>query len=240
MAVSAEPVGTNTPLPRYKQSPGAPDHVYCADAAQGGCQYLLRRADMYRRLGACKWVSALGSALTLAMACSGIAAASTSLDGIAFNPSSIVAGGESTMSFTFTNSSGVIETVDLTDTFPAGLENGPGGVTWTVSGCAFPVFSRSNGPLAKIGINIQVYDGHTCVVSAPVTAASPGTYINSLQNLSGLSFNVVLPLDSTATLQVQSAAPAIVPTMSAWLLMVLTGGIVLGAWRLRRQRPSAS
>jgi len=188
-------------------------------------------------LGVCKWIGALGSALALAG--SGIAAASTTLDGIAFNPPSIIAGGVSTMSFTFTNSSALIETVDLTDTLPAGLENSPGGVVWTISGCAFPVFSRSNGPPAKIGISIQVYDGHKCVISAPVTSASPGTYVNSLQNVSGLSANVVLPLNLAATLQVQAGAPAVVPTMSEWMLFVLGAGILLSSWHLRRRRTPA-
>ena len=192
---------------------------------------------MKTRIGLCKWVVALGSAL--AMAGSGIVLASTTLDGIAFSPPSIVAGGVSTMSFTFTNSNNVIETVDLTDTLPAGLENGPGGQTWTILGCAFPVFSTSNGPPAKFVMSIQVYDGHTCVVTTPVTAAGAGTYTNTQQNLSGLSINVALPLSLISTLQVQAGPPAAVPAMSEWMLFALGAGILLVAMRLRRRRRPA-
>ena len=193
---------------------------------------------MHGRLDVCKWVGALGSAFAVAIAGSGIAAATT-FDNKAFSPPSIVAGGGSTMSLTLSNANSLPESVDFTDTFPAGLANGLGPVTWTAVGCGFPTFSRSNGPPATFGVNIVILGNSTCVITAPVTAASPGTYVNSSQSMSGLSINVVLSFFSAA-LQVQAGAPAAVPTVSEWVLLALGGGILLGTWHLRRRRARAS
>ncbi|MFM7402612.1 MAG: beta strand repeat-containing protein [Erythrobacter sp.] len=121
----------------------------------------------------------------------------------AFAPSGIIAGGNATLTITLNNfNATAITGINFTDVMPSGLTViGP--ASTTCGGTAgFTATSLSvtgaSLPAAPPGIGSS-----SCTISAPVTAAASGSYVNSVPagNLAGISYN-----SASATLNVSSVA----------------------------------
>lgn len=107
----------------------------------------------------------------------------------AFSPSSTVAGGLSTLTFTITNStSETISGVNFTDTLPTS----PGAMTVastpnaSTAGCGSPTFGPSGGAASLSFSNGILAPNSTCTVSVSVSVPSSptsGTYHNTSNNL---------------------------------------------------------
>ena len=97
--------------------------------------------------------------------------------GKAFSPSTITAGGTSTLTLTLSNSASVVAslTAALTDTLPSGLTVSGGGTT-TCAGTVPAVKGSSTVSLS--GGTIPA--GGSCTVTATVTAPVAGSYFNSM------------------------------------------------------------
>jgi len=97
--------------------------------------------------------------------------------GKAFSPSTITAGGTSTLTLTLSNSASVVAslTAALTDTLPSGLTVSGGGTT-TCAGTVTAVKGSSTVSLS--GGTIPA--GGSCTVTATVTAPVAGSYFNSM------------------------------------------------------------
>jgi len=125
-----------------------------------------------------------------------------------FNPSTITAGGTSTLILTLSNTSSTAAalTASLADSLPSGMTlSGDGSTTCggTVSG------SKGSGTLTLTGGSIPA-SGH-CTVTASVTAAAVGSYVNSLVVGALKTGNGSSPTAAVATLTVTAVA---VPTLS--------------------------
>lgn len=121
----------------------------------------------------------------------------------AFSPAGIVAGGTSTLTITLNNlNATAISGFNFTDAMPTGLTVvGPAATTCggTASFTATSL-SVTGGTLAAAPAGIG---STSCTITAPVTAATNGSYVNSVPagNLAGISYN-----SATATLVVSSVA----------------------------------
>jgi uncharacterized repeat protein (TIGR01451 family) len=107
----------------------------------------------------------------------------------AFAPGTIGVGQSSTLSFTIANGSGNPAQAGLgfADTLPAGI---------TLTGAA--TSPQCGGSVSYIGTNVVSFTGGTlapgaasCSVSATVTAAVPGSYLNGSSNMSALTGGLV-------------------------------------------------
>ena len=105
-----------------------------------------------------------------------------------FNPTPILAGGVSTLTFVLTNPNqdNPIAGVAFTDTFPTS----PGAMTVaatpaaTTSGCGAPVFTASAGAGSVSFTGGSIAGGGTCIVTVDVTVPVVGTYMNVSGNVS--------------------------------------------------------
>ena len=140
-----------------------------------------------------------------------------------FNPNPISAGTSSTLTITLTNSNGTAITgVTFTDTYPSGLINAsPANPATTCGGTA----------TGAIGGNSVALSGGTipangsCTVTVLVTAASVGSYVDTIPAGGVTSSNA--PASSspaTATLTVAAAIPAMTP-WTLFLLFLVLGGV---------------
>jgi uncharacterized repeat protein (TIGR01451 family) len=106
-----------------------------------------------------------------------------------FSPGTINAGGTSTLTITLTNANGTIANLigPLIDNLPAGLVVVPNSVR---TDCIETPFVANLSPLngwfivdtSKVGLTAEglIPANSSCTVTADVTAAAPGTYVNSL------------------------------------------------------------
>jgi len=107
-----------------------------------------------------------------------------------FSPGTISAGGTSTLTITLTNANGTVANLigPLIDNLPAGLVLVPGSVGTDCTEVRFVATSLS--PLtgwyiedtSKVGLTAEglIPANSSCTVWADVTAAAPGTYVNTL------------------------------------------------------------
>jgi uncharacterized repeat protein (TIGR01451 family) len=121
----------------------------------------------------------------------------------AFTPSGIVAGGSSTLTITLRNFNATdISGFNFTDTMPAGVT-----VVGPASTTCGGVASFTAGSLTVTGGNLAAAPAGiastSCTVSASVTAAANGSYVNTVPagNLAGISYNA-----ASGTLLVSSVA----------------------------------
>ncbi len=147
-----------------------------------------------------------------------------------FSPTTITAGGTSTLTFTLSNSS--IDTADtiitLTDYLPSGMviANEPN----IVNGCGSAVTTPGGNTVVLTGGSIPAADitlatAGTCTVSVDVTSTVGGPYINTLQAGDLFTDNGRNAAPASATLTAATAAAA-VPTLNEWgviIFMVLAG-----------------
>ena len=108
--------------------------------------------------------------------------------GKTFSPGSIVAGGVSTLTITFTNANGTPANLSgpFIDNLPSGLVVVPGSVSTTCIETPAPGISLLSGwfivDTGKVGLTAEglIPANGSCTVTANVTAAAAGSYVNSL------------------------------------------------------------
>jgi uncharacterized repeat protein (TIGR01451 family) len=148
-----------------------------------------------------------------------------------FSPASIASGGQSTVTFTLTNSNPVaITAVGFTDTLPAAAGGAPGNMTIanppapSTTCVGAPVYTAVNGSGSFIVSGLTVPAGSSCNVSFTVTAVQAGIYVNTLPagGISGSTGASTAP--ATASLTV--ANPILPPTIAKTFLTnpILPGG----------------
>jgi uncharacterized repeat protein (TIGR01451 family) len=131
-----------------------------------------------------------------------------------FNPSPIIAGGTSTLTFAITNpnQNDAISGVAFADTFPAspGAMTVAGTPAASTSGCGAPAFNPVAGAGSISFSGGTIVGGGTCIVTVNVTAPVVGTYNNTSGNVSHI-INAVPVNGNTASgsLTVGPAHPAI-------------------------------
>jgi len=126
----------------------------------------------------------------------------------AFSPVAINVGGVSTLTFTITNSFNNPSQggVGFTDTFPAGvtIANPPA----PTNSCAGTLADSNGDPLDVGGPGLSVSNASlsggtaSCVITVNVTSATPGSYTNSVANISGgtnINSSTVTPSTLTVT-----------------------------------------
>jgi uncharacterized repeat protein (TIGR01451 family) len=105
-----------------------------------------------------------------------------------FSPGTINAGGTSTLTITLTNANGTIANLigPLIDNLPAGLVVVPGSVSTTCIETFGAGLSPLNGwfivDTSKVGLTAEglIPANGSCTVTATVTAAAAGSYVNTL------------------------------------------------------------
>ena len=120
----------------------------------------------------------------------------------AFTPSTINAGGTSTISITITNPnpSGTLTGVAFSDVFPAGLSVAATPNTIIGAGCGSPVFAPSAGAISLTFNSGSITAGTPCVIQVDVTALA-GTYPNATTAASSVEGGTGAP-SNTAVLNV--------------------------------------
>ena len=148
-----------------------------------------------------------------------------------FSPASIASGGQSTVTFTLTNSNpAAINAVGLTDTLPTAANGAPGNMTianppapsTTCAGA--PVYTAVNGSGSFAVSGLTVLANSSCNVSFTVTAAQAGIYVNTVPT-GGISGSTgASTAASTASLTV--ANPILPPTIAKTFITnpILPGG----------------
>jgi uncharacterized repeat protein (TIGR01451 family) len=157
-----------------------------------------------------------------------------------FAPASIEPGGTSTLTITLTNPNGsAITGVGFTDTYPAGLVNAaaPAAATTCAPGTATAPPGPAGNSLALSGGTIPA--NGSCTVSATVTAADVGTYVNDVPAGAVTSDNAASNdgIGSTGNVTVAGGVgvvevPALGSAALALLVLLLAGGALLA---LRQQ-----
>ncbi len=123
-----------------------------------------------------------------------------------FNPSTIAAGGPSTLTVTISNLTNASVTGSgFTDTYPAGLVNA-GNPTASSCGSGTVQGGAGSNALGMSGATIAA--NGSCTVTVSVTAATAGTYNNTATNTTGNSSAASLTvLPVSATLSTVTASP---------------------------------
>ncbi len=156
----------------------------------------------------------------------------------AFAPSTINAGGLSTLTITLNNPDPLIATLTapLVDTLPNGvLVAALPNVSTTCGGTGAPL-AVAGGNTVSLPVGRTIPANGSCTITVTVTAAAPGTYVNILVAGSLITSNGNNLAPAQATLTV-IAGPAVipVPTLSNEALLLLVFGVMLiGIVGLRR------
>jgi uncharacterized repeat protein (TIGR01451 family) len=151
----------------------------------------------------------------------------------AFGPGTIIGGGISTLTFTIDNTAASVAAtgIGFTDNLPAGMVVAtPANASTTCTGGTLTAVSGSGVITYNSG---TVAAGSSCTVSADVTAAAPGTYVNTTGSLSSS-----LGISGTAsdTLQVNAQAAVAIPAINGWGMIVFMLAAGLASISLLRKR----
>ena len=162
----------------------------------------------------------------------------------AFNPTTIDAGGVSTLTITLSNPSPQVATLTapLVDTLPTGVLVAPvPNVATTCGGTGAPI-AVAGASTVTLPAGRTIPANGSCTVTVNVTAAAAGVYVNTLVAGALVTNNGSNAAPAVATLTVNAVvAPPIiphvaVPTLSLLGLLLLSGSLMLGgvvAVRLR-------
>ena len=154
-----------------------------------------------------------------------------------FAPSIINPGGTSVLTITLTNPNpGALTGAAFTDTYPANMVNTatPNGVTTCVGGTVTAV---SNGPSVALSGGMVPASG-SCTVTVNVTSNVAGVYVNHTGPVT--TANAGAAAESTGTLTVNGVAPTPtvpVPTLSGWMLILISGLLALLGLAVLRRSP---
>ena len=147
-----------------------------------------------------------------------------------FEPSSVPAGQISTLTLTIVNVNTEPRTdFELTDTFPAGMT--VAGAGSTTCGDGVVTGAVGSGSIAITGGDVDA--NASCTITVPVRAAAEGTYLNDRSNITAT--NYIDTTETTDELDVgpPPPAPAAIPTLSQWALMLLA--LLMAGFALRRR-----
>ncbi len=164
----------------------------------------------------------------------------------AFNPSTINVGATSTLTITLANqnSFSITTTAPLTDTLPPGVVVAPAPSVSTTCGGAVLASATSGGNTVTLPAGATVGANGSCTVSVNVTAALAGSYLNTLPIGALQTSNGNNAAPAAATLTVLAGLPPVitpgagiaVPTLSAWMLMMLSATLALFGFAWMRSR----
>jgi uncharacterized repeat protein (TIGR01451 family) len=135
----------------------------------------------------------------------GIAPVSSITVGKSFSPGTINAGGVSTLTITLTNANDTIANLigPMIDNLPAGLVVVPGSVSTTCIETPAPLAGWFIVDTSKVGLTAEglIPANGSCTVTADVTAAVAGSYVNSLPAgaLQTSNGNNAAPAEATLT-----------------------------------------
>jgi LPXTG-site transpeptidase (sortase) family protein len=143
----------------------------------------------------------------------------------AFNPSTTVAGGSTTLTFTIQNPTPItISGINFTDTFPtspgAMVVASPSGAS--TAGCGSPTFSPTAGAGSISFSNGTMAPNSTCTVKVNVSAPTAGSYTNTSGTLRYVDGSSPIDTGNTAsaslTVSAAPTAPACTPglTLAQW------------------------
>jgi uncharacterized repeat protein (TIGR01451 family) len=157
--------------------------------------------------------------------------------GKVFSPSTINAGGVSTLTITFTNTNTGDATLlaDFTDTLPDGMTTV--GLPTTTCGGTPPTVAATSVTL-PVGATIPGGAPGTCTVTVGVTVATTGSYTNTLD--AGALYTDLGRSAAIPDVVLIAVAPTAIPTLNEWgmiIFMVLVG--LMSIYYLRRQKAKA-
>ncbi len=160
----------------------------------------------------------------------------------AFNASSIIAGGTSTLTVTLGNANATVATLtaSLVDTLPTGvvIANAPNAST-TCGGAGAPI-AIAGGASVTLPAGRSIPANGNCTLSVEVTAAFVGSYLNTLPVGALMTSNGNNPAPATATLTVTAVAfgfnPNPAPTLSEWAMIMLVGLLAIAGFAAIRKQ----
>jgi ice-binding like protein/exosortase sorting signal-containing protein len=168
------------------------------------------------------------------------ATTSTPTLGKAFSPATISAGGVSTLTVTLSNPNAATAalTAPLIDTLPSGVVIAATPNVSTTCGGGAPV-AVAGGSTVTLPAGSSIPANGNCTLTANVTAAVGGSYVNTLAAgaLETTNDNNAGPAVATLTVVPPVVTPpsAPIPTLSEWAMIMLAGLLVLvGVARIRR------
>jgi hypothetical protein len=160
-----------------------------------------------------------------------------------FSPTTISAGGTSTLTITLSNTS--VDTADtitsLTDNLPSGmLIAATPNASTTCGGAVTAVTGTSTVSLGAGGTipaaTLATNTAGSCTVSVDVTAASAGSLVNTVAAGGLVTDNGNNAAPASATLTVTSLVATSVPTLSEWAMIMLVALLAMtGFVAMRRQ-----
>jgi uncharacterized repeat protein (TIGR01451 family) len=161
--------------------------------------------------------------------------------GKAFSPATSNAGGVSTLTITLSNPSDAVATLTapLIDTLPSGVViAATPNVSTTCGGVGVPV-AVAGGSTVTLPAGRSIPANGSCTLTARVTAAVGGSYINTLPAGALETTNENNAGSAVATLtvvpRIVTPPSADIPTLSEWAMIMLAGLLVLvGVARIRR------
>jgi len=164
-----------------------------------------------------------------------------------FTPSSISAGGTSTLTITLANANAAVATTTaaLVDALPSGVLIAPIANGSTTCGGGSTVMATPGGNTVTLPAGRTIPANGSCTLSVTVTAALAGSYVNTLPVAALQTSNGNNPAPAVATLQVGAVVipgggTASIPTLSQFLMTVL-GTLLVGTGFLAiRQRAARS
>ena len=163
----------------------------------------------------------------------------------AFNPTTINAGGVSTLTVTLANPNPGVATLTaaLVDTLPAGVVIAPAPNGTTTCGGGTTVTAAAGGNTVSLPAGRTIPANGSCTMSVNVTAALVGRYINVLQAGALQTSNGNNPQPAVAILTVLTLGPpvipptaAAVPTLSGWMLTMLLALLSIAGLAAARSR----
>ena len=158
-----------------------------------------------------------------------------------FMPTSINAGGLSTLTVTLSNLNPTVATLTtpLVDTLPSGVVIAPLPNGTTTCGGGTTVTATAGGSTVSLPTGRTIPANGSCTISVSVTAPLVGTYVNVLPVNALQTSNGNNPEPAFATLIVVAALPPVatpaVPTLSEWMIVILAAlMVVVGGIATRR------
>ncbi len=164
----------------------------------------------------------------------------------AFSPSTIAAGGVSTLTVTLSNANATVATLTapLVDTLPSGVVIAPSPNGATTCGGGTTVTATAGANTASLASGRTIPANGSCTLSVSVTAPFVGSYLNTLAiaALQTSNGNNLAPALATLTVlaQVPPVVPPVanvaVPTLSVWMLAMLSAALAaFGFFWMRSQ-----
>ena len=166
----------------------------------------------------------------------------------AFNPATIAIGGVSTLTITLSNPNATVATLGapLVDTLPSGVVNAPVPNGATSCGGGATVVAAAGANIVSLPSGRTIPANSSCTVSVNVTSPLVGSYVNTLPigALQTSNGNNLAPAVATLTVLAQippvvgPAAGSAVPTVSEWMLVLLSAALAVFAvgWMRRQDR----